>query len=41
MMGMLLGAQFVAVGFLAEMFTAFQMRETPVFSIKQRIGPTH
>jgi dolichol-phosphate mannosyltransferase len=41
MMGMLLGAQFVAVGFLAEMFTAFQMRETPVYSIKQRIGPTH
>jgi hypothetical protein len=35
---MLLGAQFLTSGFLAEQVTAFQMQEASTYSIKQRIG---
>jgi dolichol-phosphate mannosyltransferase len=35
---MLLGAQFVTAGFLAEMITASHMREASTYTIKQRIG---
>jgi dolichol-phosphate mannosyltransferase len=40
MAALLLGAQFLTAGFLAELFTAYQMRETVTYSIKQRIGGT-
>ncbi len=36
---MLLGAQFITVGFLAEMLTAYHADKAPSYSIKQRIGP--
>jgi dolichol-phosphate mannosyltransferase len=35
---MLLGAQFLTSGFLAEQVTAFQMQDASTYSIKQRIG---
>jgi dolichol-phosphate mannosyltransferase len=35
---MLLGAQFVTAGFLAEMITATHMRDATVYTIKQRTG---
>ena len=35
---MLLGAQFVTAGFLAEMITASHMRDASTYTIKQRIG---
>jgi dolichol-phosphate mannosyltransferase len=38
MAAMLLGAQFVSVGFLAELFTAYHMHDASTYSIKQRIG---
>ncbi|NLF70505.1 MAG: glycosyltransferase family 2 protein [Candidatus Anammoximicrobium sp.] len=39
MAAMLLGAQFITVGFLAEMLTAYHSRKTASYSISQRIGP--
>jgi len=36
---MLLGAQFITVGFLAEMLTAYHTDKASSYSIKQRIGP--
>ncbi len=36
---MLLGAQFITVGFLAEMLTAYHADKASSYSIKQRIGP--
>lgn len=38
MAAMLLGAQFISVGFLAEMLTSYQSDKAPPYSIKQRIG---
>ena len=39
MAALLLGAQFITVGFLAEMLTAYHTDKTTSYSIKQRIGP--
>lgn len=39
MAALLLGAQFITVGFLAEMLTAYHTDKTASYSIKQRIGP--
>ena len=39
MAALLLGAQFISVGFLAEMLTAYHTDKTPSYSIQQRIGP--
>jgi glycosyltransferase involved in cell wall biosynthesis len=39
-MAVLLGAQFMTIGFLAEQLTAFQMRDASTYSIKQRVGST-
>lgn len=39
MAALLLGAQFISVGFLAEMLTASHTDKTSSYSIKQRIGP--
>jgi hypothetical protein len=39
MAALLLGAQFISVGFLAEMLTAYHTDKTPSYSIKQRVGP--
>lgn len=36
---LLLGAQFITVGFLAEMLTAYHADKASSYSIKQRIGP--
>ena len=36
---MLLGAQFITAGFLAEMLTAYHTDKTSSYSIRQRIGP--
>ena len=38
MAAMLLGAQFISVGFLAEMLTAYHTDKAPPYSVKQRIG---
>jgi dolichol-phosphate mannosyltransferase len=38
MAAMLLGAQFVTVGFLAEMLTAYHTDKTASYSIKQWVG---
>jgi dolichol-phosphate mannosyltransferase len=38
MAAMLLGAQFITVGFLAEMLTASHTDKTASYSIKQRVG---
>ncbi len=35
---LLLGAQFVSIGFLAELMTAYYGRDTVTYSVKQRIG---
>lgn len=35
---MLLGAQFLSVGFLAELFTAYHMKDASTYSIKERTG---
>jgi len=35
---MLLGAQFLSVGFLAELFTAHQMKDASTYSIQERTG---
>jgi len=39
MAALLLGAQFITVGFLAEMLTAYHSDKTRSYSIKERIGP--
>jgi dolichol-phosphate mannosyltransferase len=39
MAALLLGAQFITVGFLAEMLTAYHTDKTRSYSIKERIGP--
>lgn len=35
---LLLGSQMMSVGFLAELFTAYTVRERDTFSVKQRVG---
>ncbi len=40
MMAVLLGAQFMTIGFLAEQLTAFQMRGASTYSIRDRTKPT-
>lgn len=39
MAALLLGAQFITVGFLAEMLTAYHTDKTRSYSIRERIGP--
>ncbi len=38
LVAVLLGAQFMSIGFLAELITAYQSRDTDAFSIRQRVG---
>ncbi len=38
MAAMLLGAQFITVGFLAELITAYHMKNASTYSIRERIG---
>jgi hypothetical protein len=35
---LLLGGQFMSIGFLAEMFTAYYSGNVPAYSVKQRTG---
>jgi hypothetical protein len=37
---LLLGAQLISIGFLAELFTAYYGRNTVTYSIKSRVGHT-
>ena len=37
---LLLGAQFISMGFLAELFTAYLGRDVKTYSVKSRTGVT-
>jgi hypothetical protein len=38
MVALLLGAQFMSVGFLAELVIAYHVREAPSYSLRERVG---